>query len=297
MPERAERGRNNPRRTIWLSNEPGALAPAARLIVRSPNGQAFRLISARELEPTAKTRIVQTTEGIAADDGIFRVTQRLVSYSRATGRPLATLTFNDRFVRSKIGLRPVMVLPDGEVLAMGKYIKEDASAFRLVSCGTLGENASSRSDLCVGDEGAVEAMAAPDLKAVDQEQYLDQTAAVDSVQTGARVTSRTIFANVAPVVNFRMTVISSGMPEACRAPSGCFTGQHDEHGKALNFVPIRGIRLTRGQFERHGVPYAQADLPGDLDAIMSSSFEQRTRALVDVMTAKHTRQPHGRLRR
>lgn len=285
MPEQAERGRNNPRRTIHLWNSAGALAPTDRLIVRSPNGQAFALLSARELEPTKSTRIVQTTEGIDADDGIFRVTQRLVSYSRVSGRALATLTFNDRFVRSKIGLRPVTVLPDGEVLAMGKYISEDASAFRIISCGVLGETAFAQGDLCVADEGAVEAISTPDLKAVDVPVTEDDGIAGSSgPKTG--LTARTIFENVRPLIDFRMTVDASRMPDECRDPGGCFTGQTDSNGKKLNFVPIRGIRLTRGFFERSGVPYAQANLPADLDGIMSSTFEQRSQTLADVMTAR-----------
>lgn len=72
---------------------------------------------------------------------------------------------------------------------------------------------------------------------------------------GARNTADAIFDRVANATARTWSVDTSDLPRERRAASGCVVDDQD-----AKFVPVRGIRLTRGNYTQIGVPYAQASL-------------------------------------
>ncbi len=282
MPERARRGQNNPARTIILTNTAEALAPAAELIVRSNAVGQYRLISARELEPTPSFRAVQISEALPTSDGVLRIRQRVLTFSGPTGEATRQFTFDDTLMRSKLGLKPLAVMPTGELLAMGKdFTTASNPKFKLFSCGLLqSPSRSPASPICSNDGDAVAGHQEVDREPVPQP---DLPAQPDDRGPASRrnLSARSIFEAARPLADYVLRVDASHMPEECRSILGCPVT--DQPG--LNFVPIRGIRLTRGTFERRGVPYAQADIPDDVVRLTHTSPETFAAAL--------TRAPDG----
>jgi hypothetical protein len=254
-PERAVR---TSERTIRLANGRAALAPARPLAVRSA---VNRLLAARELEPARGFRIVQASEALPSNDGVIRVRSRILAYAR--GRLAHAWTLRDSELRGKFGQKPVLVLPSGEVLAMGK-LPGDSNPFRISSCGRL---SGAPSGICEDDSRP--------RKLPQQETAGRQDPPSAKVKTG--ISARAIFANIQNLVSYRLSVDTSAMPEACRSAQGCKVGDSGE-----TFVPIRGIRLTRGAYTDTGMPYAQARVPEDVDRLLAASSAQLGRSLKDV---------------
>lgn len=274
-PTIAVRGAKNPARTIILDNAESALAPRTRLVVRAERPGEFALLSARELEPTDTHRIVQISEAVPANDGILRIKQRLLVFAQTTTTTnlVRQVTFDDRFLRSKIGQRPIAILSTGEVLAMGKYRFENVSAFRLITCGLALSTKpdSSLPSLCRDDGNDMKAREKADTVAAAEVPAKPFDGVVDE---GARFTSRRLFANVEPLASKEWNVDTRELPEICRSAKGCSV-----NGQEKPFVPIRGIRLTRGDYHQRGVPYAQAEVPEDYRRFLAQTDQERTAAL------------------
>lgn len=247
-------------RTIRLANQRGALAPVRALRVHST---VNRLISATELEPTAKWRVVQAVEAQPSTDGILRTRVRLLAYPRGGGRPRHSVTLEDSELRGKFGQKAAVVLSWGELLLMGKQ-PGGSSPFRILSCGDIA--APPTRGLCSGGTASLAAQTGDGPARADR-----------SVGSARTLSAGTIFANVERLVSYRLEVDTRAMPEACRSPAGCRIGREDER-----FVPIRGIRLTRGIFTRRGIPYAQARVPQDMNPLFETSVAQLGRALAGV---------------
>ncbi|MEH3036271.1 MAG: hypothetical protein PGN23_07260 [Sphingomonas adhaesiva] len=277
-PERAVRGAKNPARTIILTNRPSALAPTEQLIVRSPADARYRMISARELEPAGGYRFVLTAEAARAESGTVNVTQRLLAFSAATRQPVRELRFDPSTIRSKLGQRPIAILSTGEVLVMGKAAGTGAvPVFKLFSCGRLMSALPTTTPLCDATQDTIAGRSSADLVAVSQTTPPAQEYAADEPRPTGSFNSQRIFANVAALAKFPFRVDTTRMPEACRVIQGCTVT-----GSSTNFVPIRGVRLTRGTFERTGVPYAQAGVPGDADRLMQATPAALSNALAAV---------------
>lgn len=255
----ADRPTRRNARTIVLANRRSALAPARALVVRSA---ANRLVSATELEPTATLRIVQAVEALPSADGVLRTRVRLLAYARGATRPHHSLALNDSELRGKFGQKPVVVLSSGELLLMGKQ-PGGSSPFRIFSCGNIAGPPTR--GLCSDDVAASPAPAP------------QGRARITATGPGGGLGAAAIFANVDRLVSYRLAVDTRALPEACRNPAGCRIGSEAER-----FVPIRGIRLTRGVFTRRGIPYAQARVPQDLDPLFDTSPARLGRALAGV---------------
>jgi cell wall-associated NlpC family hydrolase len=224
---RAYRATRTGRGSITLANTTSALAPRAPLTVRAAAG---RLYTAQELEPAGRLRIVRTSEAAPSSDGMLRVRQRYLVFTR--GRVMAAFAFDDARARGKLGQRPVAVMPTGEVLAMG-LTGDDR--FGLTSCG----RATAPTGLCrLPEEGLSGAPAGPAMGAK----------AAPGTLTAAR-----LFVRVRPVVRLRWQADASALPADCRAAEGCAV-----RGQAARFVPLTGLRLSRGLYRRTGMAYAQA---------------------------------------
>lgn len=267
-PVTALRGTSNPSRTILLSNKPDALAPQPRLTVRAPSGGAFRLYSATELEPAGDLRIVQITEGLPGNDGVARLFQRILVFSRDGSGPHKEFRFDETLLRSKLPQRALAVLPTGELLAMGR---EPEEGFRIQSCGFLNRE-SAGSAICRNADEGVASRNAPDLSPVTQPLPPSQPAS-------SRIKNKTaklLFSRISRYVNHEWEVDTIGMPENCRSVTGC--------GKTKPyFVPIRGIRLTRGIHRQTGVPYAMTPDLRPADEFLRASQGDLTRALNDAL--------------
>jgi hypothetical protein len=268
QPYTARRGVNYPARTIIINNRPDALTTRAPLTVRSPNDGLYRLVSASELEPAGTHRVVQITEALPGKDGILRLRQSLLTYTG--GQVVGTRRFDETLIRSKIGRRPMAVLPTGEVIAMGSVSSGEGKVFALLSCGSLIElkgGKKARVLPCLEDTGAASRNIV-DQVAVPQPQPSSEPAAGPERATGD---DKTIFDRTLPVRRAAWSVDTTNLPERCRVPGGCFVGPADRQTK---YVAIRGMRLTRGVYEQSTVAYAQTDHP-DVDV---PAFIAKTRA-------------------
>ncbi|TXH67725.1 MAG: hypothetical protein E6Q88_10430 [Lysobacteraceae bacterium] len=252
-PSQAARGRKNPRRTIVLINEDSALAPTGRLIVRAVGGNW--LYSAKELEPAAGTRVVQITEGVASRDGIVRTRQRILAYRNDA--LISEWDFDETLMRSKLGSKPVAILPSGEMLAMGMVNKE----FRIQTCGSLyaygpGTSTTSGGGVCNRVYESHSERSRPDGSAAAHQAPIAGQAQQGRAPQTAMLSAKAIFRNLRAIVDTRWSVRTDAMPEACRSISGCRLG-------GRTFVPLRGIRLTRGVYTKTGLPYAMTDRPDE----------------------------------
>lgn len=212
---------------ITLTNRPASLAPRAPLTVRATAG---RLYAAQELEPAGRLRIVRTSEAVAASDGMLRVRQRYLVFTgrRVTGQ----FAFDDTRVRGKLGQRPLAVMPSGEALAMG-LTGDDR--FTLTSCGRV----TAPTGLCgPPNDGGPVLPAGPGGGAGAAPGTLDAAA---------------LFSRVRPAATLRWQADASVLPADCRAPEGCAV-----RGQTARFVPLAGLRLSRGLYRRTGMAYAQA---------------------------------------
>lgn len=256
----AHRGKKNPARTIIIENTPAALSSTSPLIVRSPKDGAFWLYSARELEPAGPRRIVQIVEGQLATDGLLRLRQHILTYNNQ--RVIADRLFEESLVRSKLGLRPLAVMPSGELLAMGLMDQvQGPPSFAIFSCGLVDKPTGSKNnDLCSDRSNTVSGRNISDT-------VTPAMALEDSVQ--GKVPDRsddvTIFNRTKAVRDVPWSVDTSSLPDECRAAKGC-------RASGGNFVPIHGIRLTRGVYSRVGMAYAQTENPKqDVDSFLALS--------------------------
>ena len=199
------------------------------LTVRS--AAASRLYGAQELEPAGRLRTVRITEAMASGDGMLRVRRRYLVY--AGGRVRRQFAFDEMAVRGKLGLKPLVVTPAGEILAMGNLTGEDR--FSLMSCGRL----TAPEGLCGPVPDAPKARTAANL--------------TQRGEPGA-VTAAGLFARVRPAANMAWQADASALPADCRGAEGCAV-----RGQDAPFVALAGIRLTRGLYRRTGMPYAQAE--------------------------------------
>jgi cell wall-associated NlpC family hydrolase len=267
----AQRGNAKPKRTIILGNNAEALAPAKSLTVRARTGGLYWLYSARELEPAGDWRVVQISEGLPGSDGMARIRQRLLTFGADGSKPVHELSFDEAFVRSKIGRKPVAILPTGEVLAMGR--KGDDKTFTFHFCGLI-TAANNGTELCRSDDGSVDTRADADAAKLaggsDAKGIAQQAASASPAAT-----ANAIFERVKPYATKSWSVDAEKLSEDCRNPAGC-------QAKGQKYVPIRGIRLSRTIFTRVGAPYAQTKTLADVKAFLTASDAQLSTALEKV---------------
>jgi hypothetical protein len=272
-PFRAMRGANRPKRTIILRNSAAALTDARPLTVRARTGGKFYLFSIKELEPAPSTRVVQITEGVPTTDGMIRLNQRLLLFGKDGSKPFGEISFDDTHFRSKIGQKPLAVLPTGEVLAMGKQNAggKSESEFRIQSCGFVGAVQSNAKEPLCSDETQI---------AVSERQDSDPKPGKDDAAPGkdgkdepASTTgenANSIFERVSDLAVFPWEVDTDHLPKDCRTTSGC-----EVKGQNISFVPLKGIRLTRGKHSQNGLPYAQTETFLDFDRFFDAFGRQR----------------------
>ncbi|GAA0316400.1 hypothetical protein GCM10009087_28530 [Sphingomonas oligophenolica] len=263
-------GARHAARTITLENGSAALAPRGRLTVRG--GAGSRLLSAYELEPAGSRRIVQTSEQLPASDGVVHIRRSLVVLARRNGHVVRRIDIVGGEWSGKPAFRDVAVLPTGEILALGRRFGRGRPDFALFSCGTVRADNPKGGGICRISQGSV-----PE--------------PVSSVSSGPVPTrqgsslhpfnARSIFAAVRPLSEYRWSVDTRGLAESCRAATGCPVRDQN-----LNFVPLRGIRLTRGIYEHIGVPYAQTESLAEVDRFMSTSAGDLSAALAHATEGK-----------
>jgi hypothetical protein len=264
-PFSASRGVNRPKRTIIWRTDPAALAGGGRLIVRAGTKKRFYLFSVKELEPTSLARVVLITEGVPTSDGMIRLNQRLLLFGKDGSKPLSEIGFDDTHFRSKIGQKPLAVMPTGEVLAMGRdLVRPDANSkfemnFRIQSCGFIGSG-NVATGLCSNADDVVknrqDADSAPAPTAREPVQGSDSSTTPKQVET-----ARSIFKRATKLANFSWTVDASALDDDCRRTDGC-----PVMGQVVRFVPLKGIRLMRqGTYTQVGLPYAQTETFKDYD--------------------------------
>ena len=281
-PFTATRDDAQPARTIILRNGPLALTGPQKLIVRARTGGKFQLYGVKELEPGPSGKVVQITEGVPTGDGMLRLNQRLLVFTVDSSKPTQEISFDDTHFRSKIGQRPLAVLPTGEILAMGRQLSDDKTAhfFRVQSCGFIGAARTLRNSLCGDESQSIVARYDTDTKSVQQ----IPPGSVGTAETQERETGNSIFSRVAKLANFRWTVDTSGLPDLCRSVAGCKV-----QGQDVPFVPLKGIRLTRGNYAQTGYPYAQTESSVDFDRF-AKAYENREfeNALKNVKTEQRS---------
>lgn len=279
-PWKATRGKNHPRRTIILNNSNSALAPPGQLIVRA--AMENWLYNARELEPVGETRIVQIAEGVPSQDGILRVRQSILAYRRNS--ITSEFVFDETLRRSKLGIRPIAIMPSGEVLAMGMVDK----VFRIHSCGLLQAKDARKISMsaCTRNDVINASREVPDTTPVADNDGLTDSDGSDKRQASGQLTANRIFNNSDTIANIRWRVDTQNLPAKCRSVSGCGP-DYD------NYVPLRGVRLTRGFYERSGLPYASTRQPHSDVASLLASISENGGNLTPALESIDTDNPNG----
>jgi hypothetical protein len=259
----AKRRPNFPLGTIFLTNKPTALTSVRELEVRARTGPKEGLYSAKELEPAGSSRIVQITEAVDSADGVLRFSQRLLAYDNNSQKVTTEITFDDRFLRYKIGQRPLAVMPSGELLAMGNDRDGD---FNIQSCGKIG--AIQKNNVCAGSD-VVRSENDPNIPKPGDQIIADANQqAVEKLDVGG---FGAIFNRAKPFYTREWKVNTSGLPGECRSAAGC---PIDGRPPKQAFVPLRGIRLAHGPYVQIGAPYAQTDTLGPAFDFMDKSSSQ-----------------------
>ncbi|MEG3145865.1 hypothetical protein U1839_14485 [Sphingomonas sp. RT2P30] len=252
------RGARRSARTITLRNGRAALAPASPLSVRSADATRYRLLSARELEPALRRRIVQTSELLPGDGGAMQVRQSLLVI--AHGRVVRRVALDGRTRSGKIVARPFAVLPSGEIVKLGERPgPRGASGFDLFDCGNIAG-------------GAISPACLP--TPVPRWPALAAPRPARHEPSRAPLSARAIFAAATPLGDARWSVDTRALPAACRSAAGCAVP-----GQTARFVALRGIRLTRGVYAGRGIPYAQTGDFAALGRFLSASPADLSRAL------------------
>lgn len=271
----ATRAKNRPNRTILLTNKASALSDTSTLTVRARTGGEFYLFSIRELEPAPSARVVQITEGAPTKDGMVRLNQRLLLFGKDGSKPFGEISFDDTHFRSKIGHKPLAVLPTGEVLAMGKQITGDnpEAVFRIQSCGFIGAMPAANKDPLCADEAKVAVSMRSDADA-DTSKTGDASAPgkneKDLAASNTGENANSIFGRVSDLATFPWSVDTTELDSDCRTYSGCTV-----QGQKKPFVALKGIRLTRGTYSQAGLPYAQTETFEDFDRFFDTFGKQR----------------------
>lgn len=269
-PFAAERDANRQGGQVFvLTNEEAALSGKRRLVIDARASRLENVVSVRELEPSQSGPVVQVTERLKSTDGMIRMRQKLLLFpARGAGRP-RTITFDDTFIRRKIGLKPLAVMPGGEILAMGRQstgTDGERKFFRIQSCGHIGSRI--RAELCTDDADTVSSQVPADTsihtevamrsaegaQAVDVPQRVETAASIFTGKRGAANMS------VADLAEFRWQVDAARLPKDCRTIVGCKPANQD-----VNFIPLPGVRLSFGAYSQKGLPYAQTDSLADYD--------------------------------
>lgn len=265
------RGLHHAARTITIEGGPAALAPRARLTVRS--GQGYRLLSVRELEPARARRVIQTSEQLPGADGVVHVRQRLI-ITRRNGQVVRYIDIVGGELAGKSAFRDIAVLPTGEILALGKrFVPGRRPDFALFSCGLITESAPAAGGSCVKSEGPL-----PRAMAGAASQRTLEPSAWSSPRS---LNARSIFDLVRPLLDIHWSVDTRNLPEPCRSATGCPVPD-----QRPNFVPLRGIRLTRGTYQQTGAPYAQTESLADFDRLRRATAPELSAALAHVMEGK-----------
>jgi hypothetical protein len=240
-------------RTIILANKPAALAPGYPVTARAESGDKTLLYSARELEPAGSLRAVQISEGVDTADGMIRIRQRVLTFAADDSKPKAEWAFDESYARSKLGMKPLAVLPSSELIAMG--YSTETKAFMIQSCGYLNAASSTLSKLCRSEN------VVPGRSVSDGDRTPQQNAnqATPTTEIDQKNSANIIFGRLKNYLEKEWNVDTSKMPGQCRSADGCKVASRGE-----NFVAIRGIRLTRGVFKRTGAPYAQTKTLDDV---------------------------------
>jgi hypothetical protein len=268
-------------RTITLENTAAALTGAQRLTVRARTGGKYYLFSIRELEPAPSARVVLITEGAPTRDGMLRLNQRLLLFGKDGSKPVGEISFDDTHFRNKIGQKPLAVMPTGEVLAMGKQITGDhpESVFRIQSCGFVGlAGGAIEGPLCANESNV--AVSRQDADPAPSPGTAGPGPGTAKGKAGSTTgeNARSIFSRVSKLAAFKWNVDTTWLPKECRSINGCKVGNQ-------TFVPLKGIRLTRGQYFQTGIPYAQTKTLEDYDRFYDAFRDNLfTDALRNVMT-------------
>lgn len=257
-------------RTITLENGAAALAPRGRLTVHGSAGS--RLLSADELEPAGSRRIVQTSEQLPASDGVVHIRQNLVIFARRSGDVVRRVAIVGAQWSGKPAIRAVAVLPTGEILALGRRFGRRRPDFALFSCGTVMAGNSKGGGACDRSQG----LPPEPVSSVSSGPIPPRA---DS--SGHPFNARSIFAAVRPLAEYRWSVDTRALAESCRVVAGC-----PVRDQSLNFVPLRGIRLTRGTYRQTGLPYAQTESLADVDRFLGSAAPGLSAALAHVTQGK-----------
>jgi hypothetical protein len=280
-PFSAARGVNRPNRTIILRTTAAALAAGTPLTVRAQTGGLYYLLSAKELEPAPPSRVVLITEGVPTKDGMVRLNQRLLLFGTDGSKPFREIAFDDTHFRAKIGQKPLAVMPSGEVLAMGRDLTrvnangELEMNFRIQSCGFVSVEGAAAA-LCANAGDIVRSRQDADSTPPPSRRTGQDDSAAPVASPKKLETASSIFARARKLADFPWDVDASVLPEECRRTDGC-----EVDGQTAKFVPLKGIRLTRGPYAQIGLPYAQTDDFRDFDrfydAVRNKSFTDALR--------------------
>ena len=216
---------------------------------------------------------------------MVRLNQRLLLFGADGSKPMREIGFDDTHFRSKLGQKPLAVLPTGEVLAMGRDLiprpggAGSDMAFRIQSCGFLMQNGNTGSSLCSDAGNAVQSRHNADTTPAPETPPAGDHSAQAVASVVRKETANSIFLNVKKFAELAWEVDASVLPEVCRTIGGCLP---NAGGKP--FVALKGIRLTRGSYKQTGFPYAQTESFRDVDAFFEAVDKKRlTPALHNVL--------------
>jgi hypothetical protein len=173
--------------------------------------------------------------------GIIRTNRQIISISDDK-KTEKRRYIHPNLLKSKMGYQVVSVLPTGEILMIGKNF--DSEKFQIIGCGFVGDGKEAPS-VCSPNNTDPFIETTFDSEAEQANQSL-------IVPIGSSINSKLIFSHTKNARDGHWAFDAGKIPNECRSAKGCYVV-----GEESNYIPPAGQRLTKGKYEKFGLPYSQ----------------------------------------
>lgn len=228
---------------------------AKKPIIAQASKSAADLIFAHSIGEVPSGNMVWMAESQKSDIGIVKLKQRLVFYDKENN-PKWSKWFDETNIRYKLPLAPIMALPNGNLLAIGENKNPNGrKAYSIFSCGSplSGMSFQTNFELCGQSDLSDLSELKPQIAIAKEAEKKPLFPNINLNFSG--INEDKIFANMAPHLSIRWRVNTDLLPDECRKSKGCTTNISKNA-----YVPLKSMRLTKGEYSHLGTPYAQADM-------------------------------------
>lgn len=227
-----------------------------KTVIAKASNTASDLMFAYPIFDNDNGNLVWFAENQNNSDGIIKLKQRLVLYDN-NNNPIWEKWFDETNIRYKLPLKPITALPNGNILAIGENKNPNgAKSYSIFSCGNPFAKAFNQqiNEALCGNSGINDITELKPQKS--DKKWEPRARSFGGINLNFMGLSEDkVFANMEPHLKVNWRVNTDFLPNECRKSKGCVTSVSKNA-----FVPLKSMRLTKGEYSHLGTPYAQADM-------------------------------------